>query len=81
MGHKKEQQQYYGLRMEFSRFITLLFNFFIWLFIYFSLQGGKEMGSGVPKEGPVVDFNGIRCILCNAGMINIQPASLAVKRW
>ena len=24
---------------------------------------GKETGSGVPKEGPVVDFNGIRCIL------------------
>ncbi|KAL9983920.1 hypothetical protein ACROYT_G006166 [Oculina patagonica] len=26
-------------------------------------KGGKEMGSGVPKEGPVVDFNGIRYIV------------------
>ena len=32
-------------------------------FDYFSFQGGKEVGTGVPKEGPVVDFNGIRCIL------------------
>lgn len=26
-------------------------------------KGGKEVGTGVPKEGPVVDFNGIRYIV------------------
>ena len=44
----------------------IFFDIFVYLLLYFngSLQGGKELGSGVPKEGPVVDFNGIRCILC-----------------
>lgn len=26
-------------------------------------KGGKEVGAGIPKEGPVVDFNGIRYIV------------------
>ena len=55
-------------------FVILIVRSNLTCFLIFAVKGGKEIGAGIPKEGPVVDFNGIRCILLQ----RVLPLSIFV---